>query len=281
MEATAGNLQQRDDLSSSMTRANNQDFNFNGNHYLMNRAPDYFVYLHNVSEQNFEVSRPPLIRKMTLVGRRGTEKVTACARFPQPLLTPNGNVDSNEITIIPMDARRFCMDIINPDNLGLDQNAVIKNPTNIGNDLGKKGIFWSLNSIATSDEVEGAVKRMEAYYNHLLEQARTVEVSNPAGLKDTLTPEHHAAADYYGVETSWHGKRSRPMDCPNCGDRVKAGIAFHKTDEGTLCIIDWKRAVSSGVRTKQQAIDAGAPGFEAAPEPVKASAPKSNIPTEK
>lgn len=267
-------------LSESMTNANRPKFNFALQDYLMGRKPDFWVYLYNIGEQSHDVYRPPLLANLRIPACPHGKKYVQAARFPQPLLTPQGSVDSDEITIIPADSRRFCMDIINPDNTGLDQNAVISNPTNVGNDLGKKGVFWSLNGPGasmnnpalfeepTEQEIEAAKKRMEAHYNKLLEKARAVETSNPKELNEILSPEHHIAADYFGVETSWHGKRSRPMDCPNCGDRIKAGVAFHKTEEGTLCIIDWKRAVASGVRTKQQAIDAGAPGFEATPVPA-------------
>lgn len=262
-------------LSDSMSKANNRSFNFSLQEYLYSRKPDFYVYLYNVSEQSFDVFRPPLFANVHIPGRKAKETYSIAARLPQPLLTPQGSVDSDELSTNLMDTRRVVMDMINPDNLSLDQDAVINNPTNVGNDLGKKGVFWSLNGPGaskidpsrfeepTADEIKRAVSRMERHYNFLLEKARAVETSNPKELIEMLTPEHHAAADYYGVETSWHGKRSRPMDCPNCGDRIKAGVAFHKTEEGTLCILDWKRAVASGVRTKQQAIDAGAPGFEA------------------
>lgn len=255
----------RPDLSESMNKANNFDFNFNGQHYLMNRAPDYFVYIYNVSEQAFEVSRPPILKKMIIPGRTAGAEYALAARLPQPLLTPSGSVDSSEIGIVPQDTRRFAMDIINPDNLGLNQDAVLdpKSITSVGNNLGAKGVFWSLNNPPTKEEISAATKRLEARYNFLLEQARTVEVSAPGTLKDVLTPEHHAAVEYYGLETSWHGKRSKPMDCPNCGERIKQGVAFHKTEEGGLCVLDWVRAVKAGVRTKAQAIEAGAPGFEA------------------
>jgi hypothetical protein len=271
---------QRPDLAESMTKANSVDFNFNAQQYLMTRPPEYWVYLYSVSEAEFEVYRPPILKKLRIKGREAGKQYIRCARFPQPLLIPHGNVDSMEVNLITMDARRFAMDIINPDNLGFDQDTVIANPTNIGNDLGKKGVFWSINEVPTEQELKGAVRRMEAYYNSLLEKARTVETSDPKALTEMLTPEHHTAADYFGVETSWHSKRSRPMDCPNCGDRVKANVAFHRTEEGGLCIIDWKRAVAAGVRTKAQAMEAGAPGFEA---PVaSAPAPKvvPQIPTE-
>jgi hypothetical protein len=282
-------------LSESMTRANNRTFNFNLQDYLYGRKPDFFVYLYNVSEQSFDVYRPPLFANIHIPGRKRGEDFSVAARLPSPLLAPQGSVDSDELTTNLMDTRRVAMDICNPDNLSLDQNAVIAKPTNIGNNLSAKGVFWSLeapptkeNNFVTSDklkvEVQDAVKRMETYFNKVLEKMKAMETSDPKGMLEMIGPEAHTAADYFGIETSWHGKRSRPMDCPNCGDRIKAGIAFHRTEEGTLCILDWKRAVASGVRTKQQAIDAGAPGFDVAapatPVLTKTPAPKSSIPTE-
>jgi len=264
----------RGDLSAGMGRANNIDFEFMANNFLYNREPEYFVYLYNVSEQEFEVSRPPLIKSTKLRGRKQDDKelYVLVARLPQPMLIPKGNVDSNEIDVIPNDARRFAMDICNPDNLGLNQDAFIdpKNITSQGNNLGAKGLFWSLNGPGqreskynpkpldhpTDEEVKKAVKRMEAYYKHLLDQARATEVSKPAELQNIIGPEHHIAADYFGEEHSWHSKKARTDFCPNCGERIKQGAAFHKTEEGTLCILNWEKAVKSGVRTRQQAYEA-------------------------
>ncbi len=275
-------------LSESMTKANNRTFNFNLQDYLYGRKPDFFVYLYNVSEQSFDVYRPPLFANIHIPGRKRGEEYAVAARLPSPLLAPQGSVDSDELTTNLMDTRRVCMDICNPDNLSLDQNAVIAKPTNIGNNLSSKGVFWSLNSPPTEEEVKQAVTRMEAYFNKVLEKMKAMETSDPKGMLELIGPEAHTAADYFGIETSWHGKRSRPMDCPNCGDRIKAGVAFHKTDEGTLCILDWKRAVASGVRTRQQAIDSGAPGFDtgvtsqqiANPTPKNTASAKNNIPVE-
>ena len=249
-------------LSDSMSRANNRTFNFALQDFLMGRKPDYWVYLYSVSADSFDVYRPPLLANLRIAGKPQGKDYTQCARFPQPLLAPQGSVDSDEITISPIDARRFCMDIVNPDNLTLNQDTVISKPSNIGNDLGKKGVFWSVNNPPTEEEVKAARARMERYYNTLLEKARAVVTSDPKALQDLLTPEYHAAADYFGVETGWHAKRSKPMDCPNCGERIKSGVAFHKTEEGSLCVIDWKRTIKSGARSIQQAIDAGAEGFD-------------------
>ena len=258
MEPTLSSPTYRSDLSESMTKANNRNFNYTMQDYLYSRKPDFWVYLYNVSEQSFDVFRPPLFANIHIPGRTRGEVYVTAARLPSPLLAPQGSVDTDEISTQLLDTRRVLMDVCNPDNLSLDQNSVIAKPTNIGNNLSQRGVFWSLNNPPTEEEIKAATLRMEKHFNTVLEKMKALETSDPKGLLEALSPEAHTAADYFGVETSWHGRRSKPMDCPQCGERIKQGVAFHKTDEGGLCVLDWARTVKAGARTIQQAIDAGA-----------------------
>lgn len=269
MEATSMITGHRSDLSAAMGKANNVDFSmFTATNYMMSRPPEYFVFIYNVSKETYKVERPPLFKSVTVPGREGKNRYALAGRVPQPFMAPKGNVDSNEVDMIPTDARRIAMDIINPDNTGINQDGYIdpKNITAIGNNLGAKGVFYSLNGPGgskfgqqeepTKEEIDRAYDRMEKYYRFKLDEAKTMAVTDPANLGKLLGPEHHAAAEYFGEEYAWHAKTTRPMDCPNCGEKIKAGAAFHKTDEGVFCIIDWRRAVASGIRTRQQAFEA-------------------------
>jgi len=258
MEPTLSSPTYRSDLSESMTKANNRNFNYTMQDYLYSRKPDFWVYLYNVSEQSFDVFRPPLFANIHIPGRTRGEVYVTAARLPSPLLAPQGSVDTDEISTQLLDTRRVLMDVCNPDNLSLDQNSVTAKPTNIGNNLSQRGVFWSLNNPPTEEEIKAATLRMEKHFNTVLEKMKALETSDPKALLEALSPEAHTAADYFGVETSWHGRRSKPMDCPQCGERIKQGVAFHKTDEGGLCVLDWARTVKAGARTIQQAIDAGA-----------------------
>jgi hypothetical protein len=261
-------------LSQSMTDANRPKFNFALQDFLMGRKPDFWVYLFNIGEQEHFVYRPPLLANLKISGcPRGTRYVVA-ARFPHPLPAPQGSVDSDELTIQMMDTRRFAMDIVNPDNLGFDQNSVINNPSNIGNDLGKKGVFWATEqecTFADNDKehafpipparlLEDAKKRMEKHYKNIVEKANAVQSSAPGDLPALLSPEHHIAADYlgdlFGMQFQWHAKMARLEECELCGARVKAGVAFHRTEEGGICVRDWERAVKAGARTRAQAYEA-------------------------
>lgn len=279
----------RPDLSMAENQAHNFDFSFNVNEYLLSRKPEYFVYLFNISETSYEVSRPPIAKLIRIPGRKAGQEYSLAGRFPQPMWIPEGSVDSSALKVEGQDARRFAMDIVNPENLGLDQDAHInpRDSLSQGANLGAKGVFWSLNEVPTKEELASAKRRMEAYYQQILTRAEAHAVSSPGTLSDYLTPEHHAAADYFGQEYTWHSKRSKPMDCPNCGTRIKEGVAYHIVD-GDMCILDWARTVKAGKRTRAQAFEAtGDSQFapkEVVPTPVQAQqhkpAVKNNIPTE-
>jgi len=129
--------------------------------------------------------------------------------LPNIVQLPLHNDDSLEITAVTMRGERLAMDLINPDNLGLDQNkgTDTTRPTGIGRNLGEQGVFWSLNNPPKKEEVDAAVKRMETRYKNLLEKAEALEKSQIfKGMSEFITPELHAAADYFKVVTTWHSQ---------------------------------------------------------------------------
>lgn len=256
MEATLSTPTPRTDLSASMSRANNQDWVFITQNYMLNKEPDSYVYLYNVSTMPHTISRPPMIREVTIPGRKENEKYVLATRLPQPLLLPKGNVDSSEIDFVPTDTRRFAMDIVNPDNWGLDQDAVITQVSSQGNNLGKKGLFWSMNNPPAEKEVAAAYRRMEAHYRHILTEAQTVETSKPAELPNLLSPEHHIAADYYHETYNWHKKPTHKENCERCGTPATVGAPFHMIEGGGFCVGDWDKAIKVGVRSRAQAYEA-------------------------
>ena len=256
MEATCSTPMRRQDLSDGMTRANNIDWTFTASDYMLSRPPDYFVYLFNIAKQEYKVSRLPLIKELRIPAREEGKKYAVVARIPSPFKFPKGNVDSNDIDIVVMDGRRFTMDIINPDNPGLDQDAVITQNFAIGNNLGKLGVFWSLNIEPTEAELERATARLTAHYRSLLSEARAVEVSNPTQLSGMLSPAHHAAADYFHETFTWHSKTVHKENCPRCGTPANVGAPFHALEGGGLCVGDWDAAIRAGVRSRAQAFEA-------------------------
>lgn len=243
-------------LSDSMTRANNVDWNFTTADYMLNREPDFYVYVFNIAKQEYKVSRMPLMREMLIPARKEGEKYAVVTRLPSPFKFPKGNVDSNDIEVVVLDGRRFAMDLINPDNLTLDQDAVVTGGFSVGNNLGKLGVFWSLNAEPTAQELERAKARLEKHYRSILEEARAVEASNPAKLFEVLTPAHHVAADYFHETFNWHKKEVHKENCPRCGTPANVGAPFHALEGGGLCVGDWNAAIRAGVRSRAQAFEA-------------------------
>jgi hypothetical protein len=71
-----------------------------------------------------------------------------------------------------------------------------------------------------------------------------------------VTPELHAAAEYFAENYSWHSKQIKADYCAQCGEKIRAGAAFHRTEDGGMCVLDWDRAIKAGVRTRAQAYEA-------------------------
>jgi hypothetical protein len=256
MEPTCSTPTVRQDLGSAMTRANNIDWNFSTADYMLSRPADFFVYIFNIAKQEYKVSRLPLIKELIIPARKEGDKYALVTKLPSPMKVPKGNIDSNDIDVVVTDGRRIAMDIINPDNWSLNQDAVITQSFSVGQNLGKLGVFWSLNQVPTEEELAAATKRLESHYRFLLTEARTAETSNAAALPAVLTPAHHAAADYFHETFNWHKKEVHLENCPRCGSPARVGAPFHPMEGGGLCIGDWDAAIKAGVRSRAQAYEA-------------------------
>ena len=256
MEPTCSAPTTRGDLSTAMTRANNIDWNFSTADYMLSRQADFFVYLFNIAKLEYKVSRLPIIKEMTIPARKEGEKYARVTKLPSPFKMPKGNVDSNDIDIVILDGRRMAMDIVNPDNLSLDQDAVITGSFSVGQNMGNLGVFWSLNEEPTEAELAAATRRMEKHYRSLLTDARSIETSNPQALPAVLTPTLHAAADYFHETFNWHKRETHKENCSRCGMPANFGAPFHALEGGGLCVGDWDAAIKAGVRSRAQAYEA-------------------------
>ena len=101
----------------------------------------------------------------------------------------------------------------------------------IGRDFSVRGVFWSYNNPPKVSEVNAAVKKLKAHYADLLERMEVVyacatisegtilryrkdhpDASLEEALRETrlakialeVTPECHAACEYFKVTTPWH-----------------------------------------------------------------------------
>jgi hypothetical protein len=199
------------DLSRSMNRnsyySSGIDFSsFN----VLNSLKCKKVYIYNVSAGSFKVKNSHF--EATISACPKGKEFVLFTSIPEVIGIPKINTETLSTDVLLEDGKRIAMDLINPDNLGLDQAKVCRFTSSDGsNNLGKKGVFWSLHNPPLKSEVKAAKKRMEEFYKFLLEKAKVVELSNPKELKNILTPEHYLAAEYFDSDVFWRAKRLREL----------------------------------------------------------------------
>jgi hypothetical protein len=126
--------------------------------------------------------------------------------------------------------------------------------TSKGCDLFSQGLFISLNEEPTEAEIVRAEERRNRRWRSLISHADSLEQTNRQELEELLRGEDgldlRLALNFYGEQRAYHKPMIAMQTCPNCGDSVKSGIAFHMLPNNVYCILDWQRAVESGIKTR-------------------------------
>lgn len=217
---------------------------------LIPRA-DYYIYIFTISKRAFMVKQPPLFPRLPVPACGPDERYKLVVRLPNlvPQIDREGGV--GDLMRRTHRAELVAMSLVNPNNLSLDQDATPApgTVTGIGNNLTVQGVFWTRNEKPTEDELKAAEGRREKYYRTLLNRARVLENTNPKALEEELNQDYRLAAQYFGEETSWYKAHAAKGVCPNCGESITLGVAFHKNKElDMICIIDPIRAAAAGVK---------------------------------
>lgn len=253
------------------------------------RSPDYWIYIFNISKQEFARYRPTDFPKIELKACAKDQKCRIVCRVPNIVNLKIPNLDTGQMTIVGIPGERFATDLVNPANLSNNMWNAFEDPNVTwldggSDDLSRRGVFWTTTVLcsgcrkqiaerfdghltrwihqdgteicddavpeATDEDMERARTRMEKHYQAMIDQADELAGNNQ---RSDIGKEAHIAADYFfKVSTSWHHTVIRPATCPNCGDQISSGIAYHISQSiGSLCIIDWKRAVMAGVKKRE------------------------------
>jgi hypothetical protein len=200
---------------------------------------------------------PPLLPRLQIAELKPGQRYCLVTTIPHPV-NQQCMRENGERYIDYHSGRRVAMDIVDPDNLTLNQDFQV-DPSRVfsqGNNYGRLGVFWTETPKPSDEDVKKAIKRKETYYRARLQQARVLEMTNPRALAEYLTINDHIACDYFGEEYSWHKKMVKVETCPNCGEAISPGVAFHKSMalDGALCVIDSERASRAGVKNKSTVI---------------------------
>ena len=214
------------------------------------------IHLYSVARRDFP--KKHVYFNGTLKGCHNGERYVLCYSVPDPpqQIAVDAERGGKRVEVEPRDEAgwRVAIDILNPNNPSMDpyfrlngQQAALYS---IGQDVDliRYGLFPSLNNPPTEAEIVRAEKSRDDSYQALVDEAFQEQSGNPQGFRKWLKdhPDITTAMEALGVIADWHRAPVSQMACPNCGDVVKAGIAFHKSSAGVLCIIDRERAIKAG-----------------------------------
>ncbi len=241
---------------SAMRGANPESFNVIIDGHSM-RAPRRHIYIFTVSKKPRQV-RKKLFPSLTLRGCEMDQRYVLCT----PICDPIPEVIKNEMTggsdIKEHDGWRAVIDMLNPGNLTTDLYQGTGNPdffaNRNGNNLVAEGFWASFNEEPSEDEIKRAEKNRDMRYSWLSRESQRLAARSKRDLDEFLQtyPDTHNALDALGIKTDWHTPMTVTATCPNCGDSVKQGIAFHQSSAGILCIIDPDRALKAGAINRER-----------------------------
>ena len=265
-------------LSFAVTQRENKDYVFTGNMNVA-RTPQYYVRIFNVGDMEHKIERPwvafnPAARAKLIL-------IPACQKdqpYSRPFTIadivqqPKRHVTTGEMDSYGVDGKFLAQDALNPEDPYGNWQTVrpmdASRATNEGTNLYRWGCFWTLNETPTAAELQAATAQRDAYYNYLVEEAKILWMGGTDGRKQ-IGNTHRRAASFFGMEFEWNQIYKATKECPECGTRVPVNASICSSCPMTF---DWTQALARGVRTKQQAIDAGI--FEGQPEEFAAEAPK-------
>jgi hypothetical protein len=208
----------------------------------------YFVYIINVLNREWFVEQPPLFSSYKIPACPKGQKFSwnKLGAFIMEPYTKPGTFDTFYTKV---DGRKVATSLLNPSAFpGTVWESQLQNwdaPDQFGNNLNAFGVFWTLSdpndpadAEALDEEVRIFKERSQRTLNELIRAAEQLAAQND--LK-SISPLMHYAMDYFGKQAPWHMAAEHMVACPNCGDLVKDGIAYHKNSFGEKCIIDAKK----------------------------------------
>ena len=225
------------------------------------REPQFYIYIYNVGPTTQDIPRPWAIGGRIHVPScpLGQDYIEAY-KIPDIVQENAGITGSNEIVIRGRDGRFYAQDALNPDEPQGDwrSKTVINKglSTSMGTNLYNYGLFWTTSNPPEPEAVDAARKRWLKTSNELIEQGTTYWVAqqDTKYSGDKVGNLHHLAADWLQIETDWHRRFEPKKACPGCGEQLSMSAVICKSCSATF---DWAKAVSLGLRTKQQALDSG------------------------
>ncbi len=245
--------------SKVLTEAQNRVWTGGGIDRNITRKPDRYIYLFTISKRSFIIERPPLFPRINVPACEPQEQYKLFFALPDPVMQTIMDWDKgrNIAAPDPPDAVRVAVDLINPNNISQDldwacpEYAMATVQQGAGMNLADQGLFFDYDPVPSKKELKKAEARRHNYYNRLRMNADRLQVTNPKEMAQEVffNNDYHLMADYFGLEYPWHKVMTIMATCPNCGEKIKQGVGFHKSEFG-ICVLDWRVAVEAGIKTR-------------------------------
>jgi hypothetical protein len=211
---------------------------------MLHFAPKYKVYIYNVGPMEW------IGTNAIAKGSAGNFPIAACPKgepYVVAVILPAVCIDSyfieQEMKTHLMSGENLAQDIVRP---------MIGKNWSFGQNLDEFGVFWTRNNPPTELELAKARGLMEKTFRKMLEHATRLETT---GRLADITPLMRLAADYFEEDRGWNRIYRKAEQCFACKQPIQAGAIIHTC--GAVQPGKWLEAIAAGLKTRQQAEDAG------------------------
>ena len=209
----------------------------------MIRDPFRYIYVFSTAKRPFGPLKNALFPALNIRGCGPTQRYVMAAKIADPVTQWSPDIERGGQRPDEHDALLAINDLLNPGGASENCNLIAR------------GLFVSLNEKPTEAEISKAEQARDQRYLELVSKAQRLEASNPRALNEFLVeePDVYGAMDALGLKATWHKTPEVTSTCPNCGDQVKTGLAFHKSSvTDRLCVIDAERAYKAKAITREE-----------------------------
>jgi len=226
------------------------------------REPGYVIYVYNILDREYVVTQPPLFPGFVIPACKPGQKFSHTILPPfvkEPYLKPG----STEYYYKNVDGRKAATSLLNPgafpgtnwdsqvQNWDSDETAIVGS----ANNLNLYGVWWSLTKPDETEKLDKEIGIFRARVTATMNgHVKAAEQLAAGGDLKNISPIMHFAMDYLGKQAPWHMASFHMITCPNCGEPVKEGIAYHRNSFGERCIVD--EAKYRAMVARQRELDA-------------------------
>lgn len=205
----------------------------------------YVIYVYNILNREHLVAQPPIFPGVVIPACKPHEKFSFTI-LPPFVKEPYFKPGTTEMYYKNVDGRKAATSLLNPSAFpGIKWESQLQRwdtGDQYGNNLNAYGVWWSLTKPDEAEKLEREIVQFKERVHRTMDELvkRGEELSAGGDLK-SITPWMHFAMDYLGKQAVWHMATHHMISCPNCGDAVKEGIAYHRNSFGERCIVNPQR----------------------------------------